>query len=142
MKRYLGRRELMTVSDWQAKGWPLAECAELEELGHSECHVYVETTDSAGVISERRLDSDEELNWGYGGSGPAACARAILTDYLGGPEQLPTNAFGERVIPDHQAFKWKFLARAPEAGFVIDAVEIQAWMVLEQAEDALREEAS
>ena len=56
---------------------------------------------------------------GYGGSGPAQTALAILLDHTGDPE------FADR---HHQAFKWQFIAPAPRFGFLIFAERIDAWI--------------
>lgn len=46
------------------------------------------------------------FEWGYGGSGPAETARAIVSDFLGREAQ-----------PDeYQPFKWAHIAGLPEAG--------------------------
>ena len=44
------------------------------------------------------------IAWGYGGSGPAQCALAILIDYLGDEERARTL---------YQNFKFKVVARLP-----------------------------
>jgi len=55
-----------------------------------------------------RLDlwnhSPTGLNWGYGGSGPAQCALAILADHLDDEQQA---------IRLHQQFKWAVIASLP-----------------------------
>jgi len=55
-----------------------------------------------------RLDlcnhSPTGLNWGYGGSGPAQCALAILADHLGDDQ-----AAGRL----YQGFKWAVVAGLP-----------------------------
>lgn len=56
-----------------------------------------------------RLDLDNHspdgFNWGYGGSGPAQLALALLADALDSDD--------EAVIL-HQRFKWKFIATIPQ----------------------------
>jgi hypothetical protein len=71
-----------------------------------------------------RLDllnhSPTGFEWGYGGSGPAQTALAILADYLVNNEQL--------AIGLHQKFKWDFIANAAHKGFTITEREIRGWL--------------
>lgn len=63
--------------------------------------------------------SPDGFNWGYGGSGPAQLALAIL---------LAAGIRSERAVTLHQAFKWAFIATLPrEESFSID-VDIQKWI--------------
>jgi hypothetical protein len=56
--------------------------------------------------------------WGYGGSGPADCARSVLLALA-----------DETVAEDHyQAFKAEVVARVPEAGIVISRTDVAAWL--------------
>lgn len=70
-----------------------------------------------------RLDlwnhSPTGCEWGYGGSGPAQTALAILANYLKDDDQA---------VRLHQKFKWDFIARAPHAGFSITDKQIQHWI--------------
>jgi hypothetical protein len=70
-----------------------------------------------------RLDlcnhSPTGFEWGYGGSGPAQTALAILADYM----DNDMTAIGL-----HQKFKWDFIARAPHKGFSITGQQIKAWL--------------
>jgi hypothetical protein len=58
-----------------------------------------------------RLDlvnhSPTGFEWGYGGSGPAQLALAILADYL---------KDDARAVQLHQSFKWVCIARLPRNG--------------------------
>lgn len=56
--------------------------------------------------------------WGYGGSGPADCARSILV------------ALTDEATADahYQAFKAEVVARVPEAGAVISRTAVLAWL--------------
>jgi hypothetical protein len=76
---------------------------------------------SAGPL-DPRLDlwnhSTTGFEFGYGGSGPAQLALAILADALG-DEQLAVRL--------HQQFKWAFVARFPREGFTMTAEEIDQW---------------
>ena len=62
-----------------------------------------------------RLDlfnhSPTGFSWGYGGSGPAQLAVALLADALGDDD---------RAIRLHQCFKFKVVACWPEGGTVVD----------------------
>lgn len=51
--------------------------------------------------------SPDGFEWGYGGSGPAQLALAILLDLYAKEEALRA----------YQEFKWKFVAKAPKEGF-------------------------
>ena len=56
--------------------------------------------------------------WGYGGSGPADCARSVLLAFV-----------GEATADAHyQAFKAEVIARVPEEGAVISRTAVAAWL--------------
>ena len=56
--------------------------------------------------------------WGYGGSGPADCARSVLLALL-----------GETTADAHyQAFKAEVVAQLPEVGAVISRAAVLAWL--------------
>lgn len=61
-----------------------------------------------GKSLDPRLDlwnhSPTGFNWGYGGSGPAQLALAILADHLGDDRQA---------IRFHQRFKWNVISYLP-----------------------------
>lgn len=63
--------------------------------------------------------SPDGFEWGYGGSGPAQLALAILMDYLGD---------SKRAVELHQRFKWEFIAQADKESFDISEEQINAWM--------------
>lgn len=72
-------------------------------------HAVVTVVDEAG---ERPLplrrdlrDHSLEYNWGYGGSGPAQLALAILADFLGDPVEAEAQ---------HQDFKVHVIAHLPQ----------------------------
>ena len=56
--------------------------------------------------------------WGYGGSGPADCARSVL---LALTDETTADAH-------YQAFKAEVVAQVPEAGAVISRVAVLAWV--------------
>jgi hypothetical protein len=72
---------------------------------------------------ELRLDlfnhSPTWFEWGYGGSGPAQLALAILADHLG------DNATAVRL---HQQFKWSVTAKLNRAGWRRSSREIDRWL--------------
>lgn len=82
-----------------------------------------------GRMLDPRLDvrnhSPTGMEWGYGGSGPAQLALALLCDAL---------ADEERAVALHQRFKWD----------VIASIDMDAWvmtndMIRDWARDAERE---
>ena len=56
------------------------------------------------------------FEWGYGGSGPAQLALAIVADYLGNDE---------RAILFHQSFKWAVIAKLPNGAWSLSGDEIR-----------------
>lgn len=66
-----------------------------------------------------RLDlfnhSPTGFEWGYGGSGPAQLALAILADHL---------ADGEQALNLHQRFKWAVIAELPSRRWTLTTPEI------------------
>jgi hypothetical protein len=58
------------------------------------------------------------FEWGYGGSGPAQLALAILLDALADVEQA------SRLF---QQFKWAKIGGYPKHGFVLTEDEVMAW---------------
>lgn len=70
-----------------------------------------------------RLDlwnhSPTGFEWGYGGSGPAQLALAILARHAG----------DEVAVAWHQQFKWEFLAEAPtDMPFEVASDQIDDWL--------------
>jgi len=61
--------------------------------------------------------SPDGFNWGYGGSGPAQLALAILLLVL--HEELAVNL--------HQEFKWEHIATLPQANFEIE-IDLEEWV--------------
>ena len=56
--------------------------------------------------------------WGYGGSGPADCARSVLRALV-----------GEKMAEfNYQAFKAEVIAQVPEAGAVISRAAVLVWL--------------
>jgi hypothetical protein len=62
--------------------------------------------------------SPDGFMWGYGGSGPAQLALAIL---------LAAGCAPRRAVAFHQSFKWAVIGPLPQADFAID-VDVEAWI--------------
>jgi hypothetical protein len=61
--------------------------------------------------------SPDGFNWGYGGSGPAQLALAILLEV--------TNK--EEAIKYHQDFKWEIIAKLPQGNFETE-IDVKKWL--------------
>jgi hypothetical protein len=59
------------------------------------------------------------FNWGYGGSGPAQLALAILMDFTRDKNLA---------VQHHQAFKWAFVSRWQGDIWELTGEEIQQWL--------------
>lgn len=64
-----------------------------------------------------RNHSPTGFAWGYGGSGPAQLALAIL---------LAAGVPRDRAEALYQSFKWEHIAHLPEDGFTLD-MDVRAW---------------
>ena len=62
-----------------------------------------------------RAASADGFEWGYGGSGPAQLALALLADHLGD---------GEQALALHQEFKWAVVAGLPRERWTLTSDEI------------------
>ncbi|MYE58558.1 MAG: hypothetical protein F4X35_03080 [Alphaproteobacteria bacterium] len=69
-----------------------------------------------------RRHSPTGFDWGYGGSGPAQLALALLLDVSG-------NA--GRALDLYQLFKVEVVALLPREGWLLDAAELRAWLARE-----------
>jgi hypothetical protein len=75
------------------------------------------------TVDGRRLNPRRDLwnhsptgfEWGYGGSGPAQLALAILADHCGNDEQA---------LNFYQRFKWAVIAELPGRGWTLTSEEI------------------
>lgn len=65
-----------------------------------------------------RNHSPTGFEWGYGGSGPAQLALAILVDLVG----------EEVALPLYQDFKFHFIANLPREEWILDAGAILEWI--------------
>ena len=87
---------------------------------------------SLRVRLDLRNHSPTGFEWGYGGSGPAQLALALLADALGDDEQA---------LLLYQAFKWKVIANLPEAGWQMSAAQIKQIAGELQAEQGTKAQA-
>jgi hypothetical protein len=73
-----------------------------------------------GEMLDLRLDlhnhSPDGFEWGYGGSGPAQLALAILADHLGNDEQA---------LNLYQRFKWEVIAKLPKHKWTLTSQDIE-----------------
>ena len=74
--------------------------------------------ESQQIVAHRMFHSPTGIEWGYAGSGPADCARSILT-HAAGP--ILGDAF-------YQSFKFTFISAWPKAGGRISKTEIAAFL--------------
>lgn len=85
------------------------------------CYVEVFKPGKSPYPLQERQDiinhSPTGIAWGYGGSGPAQCALAVLLDYLGDQEQA-------RAL--YQDFKFRVIARLPRnSGWTLTGRQIE-----------------
>lgn len=104
-RTYIGKKAL-------DGGWPgLVRCIEETQTG------------SFNRPLRHRQGSDSHsptgFSWGFGGSGPAELARAILADFL---EVVPATELYEK-------FKWEIVAQWPQTeGWTLPDHALQAWL--------------
>jgi len=73
-----------------------------------------------------RCHSPAEFEWGYGGSGPAQLALAILADHLGDDQEA---------LNLYQRFKWMVVVRLPRLHWMLTSSQIdQALQVIHSQE--------
>jgi hypothetical protein len=81
-----------------------------------------------GPSQKLRNHSPTGFNWGYGGSGPAQLALAILLDH-----------FGENIAQEYyQAFKWQFVATWPMGKPFEVEIDLDGWIFSQQKYQADR----
>jgi hypothetical protein len=88
----------------------------------TECRVYISDADGQNLRNlpmylNEVNHSPTGFEWGYGGSGPAQLAYAILRWYS-------SHIFAQR---HYQQFKWDVVAMFPREGFVLEDEEIKKW---------------
>jgi hypothetical protein len=69
--------------------------------------------------SQRLWNHSDGFEYGYGGSGPAQLALAILLDFLNDKE---------RAVKLHQRFKFHFIGRIGDPGGTVTEREIAEWI--------------
>lgn len=72
---------------------------------------------------EVRNHSPSGFNWGYGGSGPAQLALAILVDHFGG---VAPDGDIERAERLYQRFKFAVIGKLPEESWELTSERIEA----------------
>ena len=86
--------------------------------GRREGYAVIVTVD--GRRLNPRLDlwnhSPTGFEWGYGGSGPAQLALALLADHFGNDRQA---------VELHQPFKWEVVAKLPKRGWTLTSRQIE-----------------
>lgn len=102
-------------------------------VGRREGYVITATVD--GRKLNPRLDlwnhSPSGFEWGYGGSGPAQLALAILADHCANDEQA---------LNFYQRFKWKVVAEFPHRSWTLTSADIdRVLLTLREAEPLLEE---
>lgn len=89
----------------------------------------------AGKPLDPRFDlrnhSPDGFEWGYGGSGPAQLALAILAAVTGDDEIAQRH---------YQRFKFEVVGAMPKAGDAITAKEVVDWVAKKEAERVLTDE--
>lgn len=90
--------------------------------------------ETTGVALDARLDlvnhSPTGFAWGYGGSGPAQLALAILADYFEHVVGLDRVAAGVAALRWHQDYKWHAIARLSRMeGFVLESGNVATALV-------------
>jgi len=86
---------------------------------------YVAEVTVNGLPLDPRIDlhnhSPTEFEWGYGGSGPAQLALALLADHLGDDEQA---------LSLYQQFKFAVVAKLPRDGWSLTSDTITHALVV------------
>lgn len=104
------------------------------ETARSANRVYVGSRDNTGrpivTVDARPLSaipsqklwnhSPDGFEWGYGGSGPAQLALALLLD--------ATNGNSITALGYYQAFKWRYVAGWAKTGWAINRSTILNWL--------------
>ncbi len=87
--------------------------------GRREGHAAIVTVDGRSLRPRFDLwnHSPTGFEWGYGGSGPAQLALALLADHL---------CDDDAAVSLHQDFKFAVVARLPRPGWTLTSEQIQA----------------
>jgi len=101
-------------------------------------------------LKERRemAQHSQGLEWGYGGSGPAQLALALLMDTLEdadhyvGARDIWGEKFNEKaewVMSHYQKFKWEVVCQLDRKGFSLPQEEVRAWISYQLVSDKKRD---
>ena len=98
--------------------------------------------------SRNMADHSEELEWGYGGSGPAQAALALLMDTLEdadhylGARDIWGAKFDEKakwVLSHYQKFKWEVVSELDRKGFSLPQEDVRAWISYQLVPDKIKD---
>jgi hypothetical protein len=82
-------------------------------------HVFIDGVELLPARSQKLYNhSPDGFNWGYGGSGPAQLALALLLKFT----------TMEKAMRLHQQFKWDVIATLPQGNFALQASVIELWL--------------
>jgi|SaaInlStandDraft_4_1057021.scaffolds.fasta_scaffold166094_1 hypothetical protein len=85
-------------------------------------HVRIDGTELSAARSQMVVNhSPDGFEAGYGGSGPAQLALAILLEFMGQEHR-------SRAVRMHQAFKDEFITRLPDDGWIITGAQVINWL--------------
>lgn len=88
--------------------------------GDAQRHVWIDEAPLSADASQAVWNhSPDGFNWGYGGSGPAQLALAIL---------LSAGLDDARAVRLHQQFKWDFIGALPQGDAFDFEVDVDAWV--------------
>ena len=109
---------------------------------------------SDGVYLKERREMarhSQGLEWGYGGSGPAQCAIALLMDTLEDADHYVGAAgrnidiWGARcdekaewVLNHYQKFKWEVVCGLDRKGFSLPQEDVRAWISYQLVPDKIK----
>ena len=101
-------------------------------------------------LKERRemAQHSQGLEWGYGGSGPAQLALALLMDTLEdadhyvGSRDIWGDKFEQKAawaLSHYQKFKWEVVCQLDRQGFSLPQEEVRAWISYQLVSDKKRD---
>ncbi len=81
--------------------------------------VFINEIELSPVESQKVYNhSPDGFNWGYGGSGPAQLALALLLHYTD----------RDKAVFLYQRFKWEVIAVLPQSDFEMDEAVVKDWI--------------
>ena len=105
---------------------------------------------SDGIYLKERREMarhSQGLEWGYGGSGPAQCAIALLMDTLEDADHYvgARDIWGARcdekaewVLSHYQKFKWEVVCGLDRKGFSLPQEDVRAWISYQLVPDKIK----